>query len=477
MSSTPGGDKSKPWSLAARLTAWYALSAFALVLVTSGCLYWALVQNLDREDEQELRDPVRALRAVLRAGPADPVAIRQAAEWGWAARPSGLVHVRILDTRGSTVAETPGMTDLLPPSAFPPPAAVDVEPTNEVDYRAEGRPFRLIAAEARVGSGDGPTFVVQTAIDQSQEAELLADYRRWLILALGLALVACAAGGHLIARRGVRPLAAITAAAGRVRPTALAERIDPAGLPAELHELARTFNGMLDRLEDSFGRLARFSADIAHELRTPVNNLRGSVEVALGQPRPQEEYREVLGSALEECDRLAGTIDGLLFLARAEHPATQINREPVELGRELQAVCEFYEAAAAEAGVRLNVAAGEAVSARLDRSLVQRAIGNLVANAINHTPSGGSVTLSAVAKNREIVIEVADTGRGVATEHLPHLFDRFYRADPARTSAAGHLGLGLAIVKGIAELHGGRVVVESEVGSGTRVILRLPLAD
>jgi two-component system heavy metal sensor histidine kinase CusS len=137
-------------------------------------------------------------------------------------------------------------------------------------------------------------------------------------------------------------------------------------------------------------------------------------------------------------------------------------------------VCDFYEAAAAEAGVRLTVATDGAAAAHLDRALLQRAVGNLVANAIHHTPAGGSVTLSAVAKDGEVRVEVADTGRGVATEHLPHMFDRFYRADPARTSAAGHVGLGLAIVKGIAELHGGRVAVESEPGRGMRVTLHFP---
>jgi two-component system heavy metal sensor histidine kinase CusS len=473
MSSKPAPEP-RSWSLAARLTAWYAGSAFALVLLTTGFLYWALVQNLDREDQQELRDPVRNLRALLQTVPADPAAIRNAAEWGWAARPSGLVHVRIRDRNRETVAETPGMTALLPPAAFPPPAAADAEPTNEIDYQANGKPFRLVAAEAKAGSADGPKFVLQVALDQSPEEELLAEYRRRIAWALGIALIACAAGGHLIARRGVRPLAAITAAAGRVGPTALAERIDPAGLPAELQALARTFNGMLDRLEESFGRLARFSADIAHELRTPVNNLRGGVEVALGQPRSPEEYRDVLGSALEDCDRLARTIDGLLFLARAEHPATQIDREPIDLGKELRAVCDFYEAAAAEAGVRLTAAADCPTPAKLDRALLQRAVGNLVANAINHTPPGGSVALSAIAKNGEVRVEVTDTGRGVAAEHLPHLFDRFYRADPARTSAAGHVGLGLAIVKGIAELHGGRVAVDSKIGHGTRVTLSFP---
>jgi two-component system heavy metal sensor histidine kinase CusS len=463
----------RPWSLAARLTAWYAGSAFALVLVTTGFLYWALVQNLDREDEQALREPVRDMRALLanlrvRPGVSYAEEIRQVAAWGWAARPSGLVHVRILDADGLTIAETPGMVGLLPPGVFPKPDA------GETDHRADGRPFRLAATRANSGSDGSTVFVVQVGLDQSPEEELLAEYRRRLAVALTVALVACTAGGYLIARRGVRPLTTITAAAGRVRPTALVERIDAAGLPAELHALARTFNGMLDRLEDSFGRLARFSADIAHELRTPVNNLRGGVEVALSKLRTPDEYRDVLGSSLDDCDRLSRSIDGLLFLARAEHPATQIHREAVELGGELRAVRDFYEAAAADAGVRLMVAVDGRVEARLDRSLFQRAVGNLIANAIAHTPAGGSVSLTAIAKDGEIRVEVSDTGRGVAAEHLPHLFDRFYRADPARTSAAGHVGLGLAIVKGIAELHRGRVTAESEPGRGMRVTLHIP---
>jgi two-component system heavy metal sensor histidine kinase CusS len=170
-------------------------------------------------------------------------------------------------------------------------------------------------------------------------------------------------------------------------------------------------------------------------------------------------------------------IDGLLFLARSEHPAAQVRREPVELGRELESVREFFEAAAAEAGVRLEVRAATPVQARLDRALLQRAVGNLVANALDHTPAGGTVTLSAAARPGGVSVEVADTGRGVAAEHLPFLFDRFYRVDRARSSAAGHLGLGLAIVKGIAELHGGRAAVASDVGRGMRVTLTFPSAD
>jgi two-component system heavy metal sensor histidine kinase CusS len=228
---------------------------------------------------------------------------------------------------------------------------------------------------------------------------------------------------------------------------------------------------MLDRLEESFARLSRFSADIAHELRTPVYNLRGEVEVAVAKPRSPEEYREVLGSNLEECGRLAHLIDRLLFLARAENPETQITREPCDLGRELATVCEFYELSAREKGVGLAVAAGKTVQADLDRPLFQRAVGNLIANALAHTPPGGTVTLTATGDETSARVEVADTGPGIPAEHLPHVFDRFYRADHSRSSANGRVGLGLAIVRSITELHGGTVEIASEVGRGTRVRL------
>jgi two-component system heavy metal sensor histidine kinase CusS len=466
----------RPWSLAARLTAWYAAGAFALVLVVTGFLYWALVSSLDREDDEELADKVRVLRAALRDGGGDLAALRQQAEWGWAARQYALVHVRVLGEDGRVVVETPGMGAALPAAAFPPPLPAEADPRGpETDVRpADGRPYRVLAARAAAGPGASGAHVIQVALDRSPEEELLARYRGRLWLVLALALAASALGGYGTARRGLRPVAEVTAAARRIRPANLGERLAVAGLPSELAALAETFNAMLGRLEDSFGRLARFSADIAHELRTPVNNLRGEAEVALSRPRGADEYREVLGSCLEECGRLSRLIDSLLFLARAEHPTTQVAREPLDVGRELAAVRDFYEAAASEAGVALAVAAPAGLTAELSRPLFQRAVGNLVANALAHTPPGGRVTLSATAEDGRVRVEVADTGRGIATEHLPHLFDRFYRADPARSSSSGGVGLGLAIVRGIAELHGGAVALDSEVGRGTRVSLLLP---
>jgi two-component system heavy metal sensor histidine kinase CusS len=237
-----------------------------------------------------------------------------------------------------------------------------------------------------------------------------------------------------------------------------------------LAALADTFNAMLDRLEESFRRLSQFSADLAHELRTPINNMRGEAEVALSRARSVEEYREALTSCLEESVRLSDLIGSLLFLARAESPGTNLKRETVNVVKELEAVRDYYEAAAAEAGVTQSVAAGDEVILSLDRGLLRQAIGNLVANALAHTPPGGTVTLAAEMDRGVVRIEVLDTGAGIPAEDLSRVFDRFYRVDKARSSQGG-VGLGLAIVKGIAALHGGRAEIESEIGKGTRITL------
>jgi two-component system heavy metal sensor histidine kinase CusS len=251
-------------------------------------------------------------------------------------------------------------------------------------------------------------------------------------------------------------------------------RIQHAGYPVELAALAKTFNAMLDRLEDSFRRLSQFSADIAHELRTPINNIRGEAEVVLSRARSVEEYREALTSCLEESVRLSNLITNLLFLARAESPGICLKREPVRIVKELAAVRDYYEAAAAEAFVTLSLASTDEVVLALDRALIQQAVGNLVANSIAHTPRGGTITLAAGAEDERVRIEVSDTGVGIPSEDLPRVFDRFYRVDPGRSPQSGGMGLGLAIVKSIATIHGGQMEIASEVGRGTRIAIVLP---
>jgi two-component system heavy metal sensor histidine kinase CusS len=463
---------SPSWSLAGRLTAWYTGAAFVLILGATLFLYETLVSSLEREDDEFLQDKVRVFQVLLRERPGDTAALAREVEWESVARPPGQVYVRVLGPDGTPLAETPNLDQLLPPDLFP------ATPANGGGEAAEingpgGRTFRVAAARAPLGP-NGQACAIQVAMDRTQEEALLASYRWHSGLALGAALILCAAAGYMIARRGLRPLADITATSRRIRSTTLNERLDEQGLPAELRVLAATFNEMLDRLEESFERLARFSADIAHELRTPVNNLRGEAEVALGRLRSAEEYREVLGSCLEECGRLTRLIDSLLFLARAESGQAALAGEVLDMKQELEAVRDFYEAAAAEGGVRLVVQASSGVVAELDRTLFQRAVGNLVANALAHTLVGGTVTLKAAPEEDKVRVEVVDTGSGIAPEHLPHVFDRFYRADASRTSTGGNIGLGLALVKGIAALHGGTVAIASTPGKGTCVGFVVP---
>lgn len=455
-------------SLAARLTVWYALSAFVLILAATLYLYWALERNLDREDDGTLLDQIQILRVLLRDHPEDSAGIRQEVEVESGARQHARLFIRIIDPQGRVVAETPGMAGRLPPAVFPGP-----EGRVGVDLRVKEESFRVMSSRVALGRQDAAR-IIQVAFDRSEEEKILSDFRSRIAPLLAISLVLSGIVGYQIAHRGLLPVKRISETARTIRSTTLDERLPSADFPAELSELAHTFNEMLDRLQESFERLSRFSADIAHELRTPLNNIRGEVEVALGKARSPEEYRETLGSFLEETARLTGLIESLLFLARAEHPETQVRREDLDLGAVLESVREFYGATADESGVRLGIDAARPLPAHLDRTLVQRAVGNLVENALAHTPKGGTITLRGSRQNGQVVIEVADTGCGVAPEHLPRVFDRLYRADRSRTAATGGAGLGLAIVKSIAELHGGTAEIASEVGKGTQVRLRLP---
>lgn len=465
----------RPFSLATRLTVWYAVSAFTVVLTATGFLYWVLTSSLDRQTDEVLADQVLIIRKLLHDRPADAAALKQEVEWEWGARQHVHIYVRILDEHDHAVMETPSMNESLGTEVFPEAFSVDAEPgPGETVTAKNGTPFRVLSVQAAVVTPNRPVHTLQVAVDRSREEALLADYRRSLWLILGLALVACSVGGYQIASRGIRPVQVISGTAQRIRSTTLNERLKVTGLPAELAELAVTFNDMLDRLEESFVRLARFSADIAHELRTPVNNLRGECEVTLGRERSSEEYRDMISSCLEEAIRLSRMIDSLLFLARAENPRTEIVREMLEVGSELAKVQEFYEAAASECGIQLKMGQSIPVVALLNRPLFQRAVGNLVENALAHTPSGGTITLDVTRVADSVRVEVTDTGCGIPQDHLPYIFDRFYRVDQARTSSSGGMGLGLAIVKSIVALHGGSVWLESKVSQGTRAVLLVP---
>ena len=466
---------SRLWgTLAFRLTAWYVLAGLALVVFASASLYFLLVTELQKSADLFLADKVNVVRTMLRERPDDRDGLREEIELESAARRYQQFYIRLLDERNVPLLTTPEMEDQLDL----PQLSLQTQSRPEQGDRMTGRNGRLflvMSAPAPVGNS-AHTDTLQIAIDVSQEEALLARYRQRFWMTLLLTGVLFPLAGYQIARRATRPVREIAATARHISSSNLHERIQPDGYPAEFASLAATFNQMLDGLEESFDRISRFSADIAHDLRTPVNNIRGEAEVALARARTVDEYREVLGSCLEEAVRLSDLIGDLLFLARSESPLAHLHRETVDVTELLSGIREYYEAPAADRGVVLSTnLPNQPVVADLDRTLLQRAVGNLVSNALAHTPAGRSVVLAASLEKHAVRIEVSDAGEGIPAEALPRVFDRFFRVDQSRSQASGGTGLGLAIVQSIMVLHGGNVEIQSEVGQGTQVTLRVPM--
>lgn len=471
---TAGGlRKPRRWwsSITFRLTLLYTLSAAGILTTCCVLVYWALARNVDHLAGQFLDDEVHDIRAALREFPANTKTLD--AEISMEGTYPNY-YARVMDRQGREFEATPHMGEVAESFRFPHPVEATEPPRQFIKTRAsDGRWYLLTSAWGQVGRAGDTQMVVQVALDISKEQRLVWNFGKWLAWVILLGLGLSAAAGVVVAGMGMRPLAEITAAAQRIGPTQLHERIGSPHWPQELTALAEAFDGMLDRLEDSFARLSQFSADMAHELRTPINNLMGEAEVCLSKTRTTEEYQRVLASSLEECSRLSRLIDNMLFLARAENAETELKRSALDVRREIEAVREFYDVVAEEQGVEVTCTGDGQLNA--DPLLFRQALGNLLSNALHYTPRGGKVLVSVACPNgRWIDIGVTDTGAGIDPEHLPRIFDRFYRADRSRSQHPQGLGLGLAIVKSILALHGGTVAIKSTAGAGTTVVLRFP---
>ena len=469
---SPRGGRPGGASLALLLTAWYTMASFLVVAAATGLLYLGLANNLRKISEQSLLDELDVCRALVRERGGDSQALHEEVEIDSAVRRYQKFYVRVLDASGMALSTTPGMDRDLSSSRLA-QAAAGQQGIFWIDSPG-GAPYRAIVALLPRDSTHRDVWTLQVAVDLTQEQEVLGRQRVWVWAVLAAALIFCPGVGVAIARRGTRPLREVAETARHISSSTLNERIRAGGYPVEVAVLADAFNAMLERLEESFARLSRFSADIAHELRTPVNNIRGEAEVALARTRTPEEYGEVLASCLEESVRLSELIESLLFLARSESPGDHLKRTREDLGRLLTDLRDYYEATAAEIGVTLTASVGDSVLGDVDRALLQRALGNLVSNALAHCSAGDGIWLSARRQGGQTSIEVRDTGSGISADVLPRVFDRFYRADPARSRDSGGAGLGLAIVRQIVFLHGGDVRISSEPGRGTTVSVVLP---
>lgn len=272
--------------------------------------------------------------------------------------------------------------------------------------------------------------------------------------------------------RGYQPLRNVSGRIKNITSKNLDVRLEPKSVPIELEQLVISFNHMIARIEDVFTRQANFSADIAHEIRTPITNLVTQTEIALSQPRSVKELEDVLYSGLEEYNRMAKMVSDMLFLAQADNHQLMPERIALDLRGEVIRVFEFFEAWAEEREVRLTLEGGSAV-VEGDPLMLRRVINNLLSNAIRHTPAGQAVTVQLQPRGNQVEMVVANPGVPIAPEHLPRLFDRFYRVDPSRQRKGEGSGIGLAIVKSIVTAHQGEISVASDVVT-TRFTLLLP---
>lgn len=314
------------------------------------------------------------------------------------------------------------------------------------------------------------TMVIAVQIDF--HLRFLEQFRRtlWLMIASSIAIMTVM--GWIAVRQGHAPLRDIVARIRRISANELSTHLAPETVPAELTDLAVSFNEMLQRVDETFHRLSDFNADIAHELRTPITNLMTQTQVALSRVRTIDEYREILYSNVEECERMGQMVGDMLFLAQADDRPRNINATDLDLAGEVRKLFDYYEGWAGECGVTL-VLEGTA-TARADRLMLQRALGNLLSNAIRHTAAGEAVRVELfTSAEGEINIVVENPGAEIPPEHLPKLFDRFYRVDSSRQRSSNGAGLGLAIVKSIVDVHSGKIDVTSTKGH-TRFQIRLP---
>ena len=316
----------------------------------------------------------------------------------------------------------------------------------------------LMAAKSGTSrTADGVTVRLIVGIDRTEDRELLAAHLRHLLLAWLVAILLIGAIAGILARRSLAPLHRFNEQVSAVSVKRLDQQLDAGNTPAELHALALSFNNLLAKLDDSFARLNAFSSDIAHELRNPLANLVGKTQLTLSRERNADQYREALESNAEELERLSHMVADMLFLARAENAALALNWEEVNLAHLCAEVAEFYEVAAQERGIRIEVS-GRGV-ARADPNLVRRAVGNLLSNSIRYTPDNTTIDIRVSGETGQYPrIEVSNPGDGIAPEMQERIFQRFVRGDQSRQrEGAGSVGLGLSIVRSIMTLHGGGV--------------------
>ncbi len=456
-------------SLTLRLAVVLACCACGAMAALGATLYAQLAVQLRVRDDGALVTRVQQIRTLLQDSDARELIRSKPSLFGnMLGNTESLLVVRFKG--GATLLEVnPGhrsIPHVAPVSAASPLTLAAVHHTEGAD----GIPFIYVAA-AESAVGGGPPLEILSGRLLTERTRTLRDYRNGIV-AFSLAVsVLLAVIAFALAKHSMVPLRRLADQTARIGVGTLSSRIDLSDAPQELDAMILQFNAMLDRLENGFTQLKQVSADMAHDLRTPINNMLGQIEVGLGQVRDVPYYQRLAGSSYEELQRLSRMIDNMLFLARAEYAVDAIDRHAVNIADELRRICDYFEDLADEHAVRLESAGTGAMWA--DAALLRRALANLMSNAVRYANQGSVIAITAEQSDIETAIHVTNQGLTIPPRDLKKVFDRFYRADASRHGSADSNGLGLSIVESIVRLHGGRCFAESGDGL-TRFTLIFP---
>lgn len=453
----------RPRSLALRVTVLVGLVTTILFMLFAWGVERSIETHFARMDLHEMQAAWTSVGAALNQAGTD--ASGTAARLTRAMAGNRTVAVLVRDAQGDIIAQT------TPPELAGTLAGIAPSDTLQLGavttVATPGHAWRVAVLRA------GPDRVA-LAMNIDFHRQYLSRLQTTLWAGTLLASIMTVLVAGLAVRQGHTPLRRISARMRELSGEQLHARLDPNRVPIELEELVVAFNAMLDRIEGSFKRLRDVTADMAHELRTPITNLTTQTQVALSQAREADAYREVLYSSLEEYERLSVMIADMLFLAQSDQGHAHLHLELLDFRTETQALFEYFEAFSDERGIHLRVE-GAAPAVRGDKAMLRRALSNLLSNAIRYTPQGRSVTVRLGTEGRLARVEICNEGATIAPEQLRNVFERFYRAEPSRQRSGEGSGLGLSIVKSIVELHGGSVAARSADGV-TVFTLRVPIA-
>lgn len=457
-----------------KLTGLYVLTFFLSSLIICGFLYFRLKHQLIKGVDRFLLDEINELSEALSKDMKEKESLKSF-EFGVASRTYYPLYFRVLDAEGAIFYASEGMRGIEYKVDEKVMSLARKGRNNIEKIHSPGRrrPFRFISVPLY---RDGKlAYIVQLGTHLRFIRKSLSGFKRNILAAFPIVLVLGSFGGWILARRSLLPIGYIVSKTQSITTKNLNERLIQRRTHDEMDDLIRTINEMIARLEDSFKRMAEFTADASHELKTPLCALKGEAEVLLSKPRTAEEYQEGLAHFIERFDQLNRMINDLIFLSKSDSSQVELKMNPVRLDLLINDMGDLFQILAEQKNIALNINSLQETVVMGDKTRLQQFFTNLIDNAMKYTLDGGAIHIT-LEKNQELaVVKISDTGIGIPKDEQEKIFKRFYRIDKSRSKETGGVGLGLSIAEWIAHAHHGKIEVESELNKGSIFTLSLPI--